>query len=352
MNKHSVFKEWVLSRLPKVAPFSVGGGGPFLGPHVARNALDDTIARLRERYGNRAPNAVEGAAKLLQDTVGPSFQETPRGVVRLGRRVFGKPRISAGPRGAYAFKVPRQEVNLFDPLSPLGRDIALHEAGHLQDPMFRGPGAADRLDSDYNLRAEVAASRNALARAENSPGTRQNLSHAYGTYLQENFPLPGRVTKHMRSNPFEARVPAFEARKAAARAAYEAERDRILRPGYMARAKLRRISKRKGTDLARPQKEELYNMASRLKERVHASPEYNRYSKAERAARDARTIASRNQNTEAVQLERLRTLPAELRPQMQEWFDAQRRRIDIAFGEGAGDEALAPILEHIGWAIP
>ena len=310
MNKSAVFTQW-MARNAAVAPFSVGGGGGrlfsgFRGP-TAPNALEDAISNLRRRYLKKAPNAVAQAEKNLREGAGAAFNQVPRGEVVIGRGGFASSEAKSqvlAPKGL----PPQQGLRVFDPTTPGGRAVVFHEVGHLTDP-YLNPNFTGML------RQERHATRDAFQRMGNDPAARERLLPSYGTYLQNKFPLPDAVQAHMKFNPIQARANEVSARHAAASRARTSELGG-LQDSFSSMLTLARD----------PQL-----TALRARQSV------------------AGRIAGRNINTPAQELSRLRTLPTELRPQMQDWFDAQRRRIDIAFGEGAGDEALAPILKHIGW---
>lgn len=397
MNKSAVFQEWWSRNVP-VAPFSVGGGGAMRGPNAAPNALEDLVANLRRKYGPRAPAAVARTEQAVRDALGPAFQSTPAGMVNLGRRTpEGLPKSQAMPKGAFiGGGRPLQQVSVFDPTSPEGRVTAFHEAGHLADPGLGTLEGAMAYKNGLMLRAERAATRDALSRLAGDPTVDPaHLFRAYGTYLQEKFPVPESVRQHMAQNPIreramalrEANVPVFlegvQAQdkalrrftqqrdvamrriNAAAEARVEALKPIIIKllakkgvtlppnanVDQMARQYLLESVLPRVTVKADPPRElaTLGRLEAQGVAALKANPRYEAFQAAGRAVRGAERVADRNANTPAQKIEQLKTLPENLRPQMQDWFDAQRRRIDIAFGPGSGQQALAPIIQHIGW---
>lgn len=395
MRKESVFQQWLLRNKGRVAaPFSVGGGGALLGPKSAPNALEDLVSNLKRKYGTRAPKAVASTEEALRATVGPSFQNVPRGRVQLGRRdangVLVDRAIPVGGVGG----APKQLVSVSNPATPAGRATAHHEAGHLEDPLLRGTGLLN-YNNGQTLRAERAATQTALRRigtdsAVNDP---TGLFQGYGTYLQGKFPLPEEIQAHMRANPINTRAQAVankynnaaEELATLQRSAYKdyhsalSNQERAAQQDFFARKDnltsavkkvlasrnqslpahvtadqvaeffLQKRLARQKFDGGSKANQTLRRLKARGDAALRKNPRVKELQSADKNQSMAKRIGWRNQNDMAQELQQLRTLPENLRPQMQEWFDAQRRRIDLAFGEGSGDRALAPILEHIGW---
>lgn len=402
MNKHSVFKEWLRRHGRVAAPFSVGGGGASFGPNAASSALEDLVSNLKRKYGTRAPRAVARTEQTVLDTLGPAFQAVPAGRISLGRRApDGSPETHALARGSFSGGRPRQAVAVFDPSSPQGRATAFHEAGHLADPMLHKPEGVAAYSSGLHLRAERAATLDALKRmAGDQNSDPDRLLQAYGAYLQQKFPMPAAVEEYISSNPIQQRAMGVATRAAAranaaggalrqaaqrqynlrasahnesVRTSLEAQvealkpiiakqirsKGRVLPPNVdlddLARQEVTRrwLGRTTGAHETRASKG-LAKEQARAAAKLETSPRYDEIRRAERTVQDATRISRRHTNSPHDRLERLRTMPFDRDRTLAliDWFDAQRQRLDIAFGAGAGDRALAPILEHIGWATP
>jgi hypothetical protein len=390
LEKLAVFQEWEALR-PAKPSVSVGGGGP-VGANI--DARQDFIQNLRRKLRKAPQTAARLEADFLRNTA--PLAGLP-GRYTLGRRPNTEMDAATSPVPAsntrFKYKQPvgvqqtlpaRPEVHL----SHADMPALAHEVGHFLDPAIRSDDVAQYdVSHAAQLPFERRASREAIRRAGNDPAVAEDLYRAYGTYLQGVHPLPESIQKEMYATkpPLRERAWGMYTRLAAdpsvattyhARAAAMQPYDLANVSNYQAlqqhiEAGLKpRMDQAKADGLTYHQQQKLKAAVTEELKQSFVPPhdetvlqglldQADQQMSKTIPAQDLAKLRAYDQLVHTIntnpayaqtveqQMTNLANLPAHVQPDFDKWLERKRMLLDRAFGAGAGDAALKPILDHL-----